>query len=75
MTLTELPPTIVEMNSSLGEHVKLSKVIDVDEIVEKWLDELNLGMVETLKKELDNLQKDRENQFQKYPSQIICLNN
>lgn len=63
------------MNSSLGEHVKLSKVIDVDEIVEKWLDELNLGMVETLKKELDNLQKDRENQFQKYPSQIICLNN
>lgn len=52
VTLTELPPTIVAMNSSLYEAVKLIRVIEVDEIVEKWLDELNIGMVETLKNEL-----------------------
>lgn len=40
------------MNSSLYEAVKLIRVIEVDEIVEKWLDELNIGMVETLKNEL-----------------------
>lgn len=75
VTLTELPPTIVGMNSSAGEHVKLANVIDVDEIVEKWLDELNLGMVETLKKELDGIHKDRQDMFGKFPSQIICLYN
>jgi dynein heavy chain 2 len=33
VTLTELPPTIIEMNSSLNEKVKLVRAIDVDEIV------------------------------------------
>lgn len=37
------------MNSSLFESVRLIRVIDVDEIVEKWLEELNQEMVETLK--------------------------
>lgn len=75
VTLTELPPTIIEMNSSLGEHVRLARNIDIDEVVEKWLEELNRAMVETLQKELERISKDKEDMFGKFPSQVICLYN
>jgi hypothetical protein len=57
VTLPELPPTIVAMNSSLFESVRLLHVIDVDEVVEKWLEALSLEMADILKTELKKIAK------------------
>lgn len=75
VTLPELPPTIVAMNSSLFESVRLLHVIDVDEVVEKWLEALNLEMVDILKTELEKIAKGKHDMFNRDPNQVICLNN
>lgn len=55
----------------------LKSDIEVTEIVENWLEELSKNMVDTLKKLMKKVQSegDHQNLFEKYPSQIICLNN
>lgn len=57
--------------------MRLSSPVMVNEIVEKWLDDLSKQMVETLKSELNKISRKsvNENSILEYPSQIICLMN
>lgn len=63
------------MLSSLNESVTLISPIEVSEIVEHWLEELSKKMVTTLQEELGKIQRFDGDKFQKFPSQIICLEN
>lgn len=61
------------MLSSHKEQVKLNDYITVDEVVEQWLNVLALNMQTTLQQLLIASQAEQSLQFNKYPSQILCL--
>lgn len=65
------------MSSMDGEVVELSPQVGVTEQVERWLNELTASMRQTLKAQHEGLRrsggKDKEGEFSKASSQVLCL--
>ena len=65
---------ILAMISSNNENVQLLNKIQVDEIVESWLNILAKTMVDTLVKSTNECSAEKQLELNKYCSQVLCLN-
>eukprot|EP01022_Parablepharisma_sp_SALTPOND_P023029 TRINITY_DN475_c0_g1_i1.p1 TRINITY_DN475_c0_g1~~TRINITY_DN475_c0_g1_i1.p1 ORF type:complete len:3195 (-),score=434.63 TRINITY_DN475_c0_g1_i1:26360-35944(-) len=64
---------IIAMKSSLGEYVPLINTINIQGEVETWLNDLAIGMKQTLQKMLLKAISDSSLDIVNNPSQISCL--
>ncbi|CAD8135851.1 unnamed protein product [Paramecium octaurelia] len=64
---------IYSMLSSQKEQVQFNNSIQVNDIVESWLSVLSSNMKETLSSLLKQCLKEQNMDFNKFPSQILCL--